>query len=243
MSRSGVLSCGIAAVVLSAVFAMRAGADDSARKADSPAAKADATKVEPKKVPVEKPLSAQVSEEETIAFARANHPELADLLGDMKQKKSQKSLKEYNRAISQLNQTRLRLARIQKATPGKYELSLAVWKLDSRIQLLAARMTMSDEATFGEELKQLLSERYDARVKELEFDREQLAERLKKADQTLSKAAENREKTLQSELAKIEQERERRRVERDRAAEKAAAKSKSKKAKNDSKKSGAVSEP
>lgn len=202
-----------------------------ALRADDAASKSLAKPAVPAVAAAAKTPAVEIPEEETIAFAREHHPELADLLVNLKSTKPQA----YARGLKQLSAAHQRLSRIKTAFPEKYALGLAVWKLDSRIQLLAARMTMSDETSLEEELKKLLAERHEARVKELTYDRELVEARLKKVDEALQKTIEGRDQALAAELDKIMKVRTQKRAE---AADRAA---KIKKAKQ--KKTGAVSGP
>jgi len=186
---------------LSLVHAGDAEADKGpSKKASASKAKAkNDAKNDAKKGAAANGGTAELPEEEILAFAREHHPELADLLTSLKSMKP----KEYQKALRQLNQTRQRLVRLKKASSDQYEFALSGWKLDSRIQLLAARMTMSGDSALEEELKGLLSERLDVRVKELTAERKRLAARMEAIDKSIGKIEADREKSLQAELARV----------------------------------------
>ncbi len=194
-------------VVMLAVFSVSSfarsaepkGADENSKKQSRAAAK---SMLNPAAASGEKPgAAAEFSEAETLAFAREHHPELADLLANLKQMNT----KEFHKALRQLNQARQRLVRIERTSPAKYELALAGWKLDSRIKLLAARMTMSDDPMLEDELRKLVRERQEVRINELKSEKTQLTQRLGKVENLLQQLESDREKSLQSEIDRIKQ--------------------------------------
>lgn len=124
---------------------------------------------------------APAREAAAMTFARMHHPELADLLSRLKKRKTD----EYNRAIAELFQTSERLARTRDRAPDRYEIALEAWKLDSRIRLLAARMTMRNSARLEEQLTKLLRQRVDVRLAQLLNDRERLAGRIERVDEAI----------------------------------------------------------
>ncbi len=118
-----------------------------------------------------------------LGFARQHHQELADLLRQMKLHK--RSILQYRRAVRQISAARDKLERIKQRSPDRYRLELERWKLDSRIRLLAARMTMSKDASFEDELKDLLLERTNIRLQQLKQERERLQKYLGRAETRL----------------------------------------------------------
>jgi hypothetical protein len=116
-----------------------------------------------------------------LAFARQHHPELADLLRHL----NDAHPLAYRRAIRELYQTSERLARQRERSPERYELALKAWKLDSRIRLLAARMTMTDDPALEAELRDALQARLDAKREQLQFERDRAAERVQMLESSL----------------------------------------------------------
>ena len=115
-----------------------------------------------------------------LAFVGQQHPELTPLLSQLKANKP----KEYEAAIRDLFRTSERLAGIQERNPERYALEIENWKLRSQLQLVAARATMPEppgqdaaRRAHEAELRRLLDQQVDGRVKLLQFDREQLLER------------------------------------------------------------------
>jgi hypothetical protein len=119
-----------------------------------------------------------------LEFARAHHPELADLIARLKQS----NRAEFRRAVRDVNMARVRLERVKEKTPNRYGMALEEWKLDSQIRLLAARSAMSDEdPAVQEELKALLHQRIEKRLKNLTDERDRLAARLAKLNEQIAK--------------------------------------------------------
>jgi hypothetical protein len=134
-----------------------------------------------------------------LTFARLHHPELADLLDHLKDA----NRKEYQRALRELFQASERLARLGERSPERYELSLAAWKIDSRIRLLAARMTMTDDPALEDELKAALEERLEIRLAQHRDERARTAERLETLNRSIEALEGDREAVLARELEKV----------------------------------------
>jgi|GEM_PF-1669837 hypothetical protein len=134
-----------------------------------------------------------------MTFARLHHPELAKLVTNLKKRK----VRQYDQAVRQLFQTSERLARTREKTPDRYELSLEAWKLDSRIRLMAARMTMNSDSQLEEELKGLLKARASVRLRQLTRERERLAERLQRVDALIERIDSDPDASTKKELQRI----------------------------------------
>lgn len=119
-------------------------------------------------------MTAAEREAAAIAFAREHHPELATLV----EKLRTDNRREFDKAIRELTMTRDRLSRLEKQARPQYELALKAWKLDSRANLLAARMTVSNDPALESALKRILRERVDVRLDELQAERGRLEKRL-----------------------------------------------------------------
>jgi hypothetical protein len=145
------------------------------------------------------PLSAE-REAAALAFAREHHPELASLI----EKLRQGNRRDYDRAIRELSQACERLTRLKKQSAEQYELSLAAWKLDSRAQLLAARMTISPTPGLEAELKQILSERADVRLKEFKSERTRLQDRLTKLSASIRALETDKNAVVEKDLLRVQ---------------------------------------
>jgi hypothetical protein len=132
------------------------------------------------------PLSPE-REAAALAFAREHHSELAALIDKLRRD----NRRDYDRAIRELSQASERLTRLKKQSVEQYELSLAAWKLDSRTQLLAARM------------KQLLAERADVRLKEFKSERARLQDRLTKLNASIQALETDKNAVVDKDLLRI----------------------------------------
>lgn len=118
-------------------------------------------------------------------FAQRHHPELIQLLDKLQQDMETR----YGQAIRQLYQASERLARTKERSEQDYELQLSLWKVDSRIQLHAARLSVSRNSRADElkELETLLKERVLVRRKIYEREREKLQARVDRLDESLDR--------------------------------------------------------
>jgi hypothetical protein len=131
-----------------------------------------------------------------LSFVEQHHPELGDLLTQLKNS----SKRGYQQAINELFRASERLATSKERDPVRHELELRVWKLDSRIRLLAARMSMTDSQAMQEELRALLLEKSDVQLEQKLLDRERLVTRLEKLDAAIQKARNERDEQAQRSL-------------------------------------------
>jgi hypothetical protein len=95
----------------------------------------------------------------------------------------------YGQAIRQLYQTSERLTRIKERSEEDYQLQLSLWKVDSRIQLHVARVSVSGRSRAAEieGLETLLRERVLVRRQILEREREKLQARMDRVDASLDR--------------------------------------------------------
>jgi hypothetical protein len=158
--------------VLAAADAPKPKTADSPPKAAKPAERA--------------PLTPE-REAAAITFVRQHHAELVDLLNQLKETKPT----EYQTAIRELFQTSERLAQLREQDPQRYELELDAWKTKSRIQLLAARSTMSGDKSLEDQLHAALNQQADIRLRLMKLDRERVAERLQKLEKGIDEYQQN----------------------------------------------------
>lgn len=135
-----------------------------------------------------------------ITFARLHHPELADLLERLKKRNN----RQYELAIRDLFLASERLARFRERAPEAYDIHLELWKVDSRLRLLAARMSMSEDKNVEAELKALLEQRVDLRLRQLRLERERVAERLQKYDEQIRELEQDPAGAAERDLARLQ---------------------------------------
>ena len=157
------------------------------RNAASGKAYAAATKITPER------------ETAAIAFAGENHPELATLLTNLKQNNPT----EYRAAVADLDRIVERLATLKQKNGQQHDSELAHWKMDSRIRLLAARLTMSDNPALEAELKAAVRERVELTLAERKAERERLQKRVEKLDQTIGELSTKLDDVAEKELAAV----------------------------------------
>jgi hypothetical protein len=162
----------------------------------SPARKAAAGKKKEKSLP----------EREAIAFdfVRGNHPELADVLTQLKQSHPH----QYTKAIADLCRASERLEQFQDE-PARHALELEAWRLKSRAELLAAKSSMSEDPAIGEELRATLAQQLTVQLEIMEAERQHMSERLEKLEGEIKQLREGRAaqldqrmKTLQRQINK-----------------------------------------
>ena len=142
-------------------------------------------------------LEVTVEQQKTVQdFVRQNHPELNVLLAYLEQNRPQ----EYKRAIRDLYRNIARIETLRERDQERYELELKLWQLQSRSQLVAARLTMLDEQQRQEELRQLLRQQAEIRAELLRRERDRLKERLSKLEQQISQLEDKPDELVEKEL-------------------------------------------
>lgn len=138
--------------------------------------------------------NASVEEKEALALAlvREHHPELSELLEQLKADNP----KQYQQAIAELYGSSLRLSQFKEKDAERYGLELKAWQLDSRARLLAAKLTMETRPESEEELRAVLAQREDVRIELLSLERTRAAERLAKLESQLATLREDRPKRV-----------------------------------------------
>lgn len=208
-----------AMLVLTSTLVVRAIADEKPAKAIKPAdAKSSAEKpnksdkkpAAAEKAPAKKPAATEAAkgdaesippkrEAAALKFAQQHHPELAELLGRLKASYPE----QYTKALRELDKTRDRLEKVKDNDADRYAILLREWQLDSRVRLLAARITMSTSEELEKELRQALTERHDARLQLLTYDREKSKTRLQKMDEQIAEHVQNRDASIDREFDRI----------------------------------------
>lgn len=153
-----------------------------------------------------------------MTFVERNHPQLRDLLTQLKMSQP----KEYERALRELFRVTERLATIQEKDPKQHALELQAWTLQSRNQLIAARLRMArDKRKPGEssddmppselqhreeleaELEGILGQQIDVRMEIMAYERAKAQQRLEKLDKEISDLKTNRNQTVSNQMQQI----------------------------------------
>lgn len=146
------------------------------------------------------PMPAFTPEREAAAvtFVSAHHPELAPLLKALKISRPN----EYQKAIRKLFSDSERLAHSREMQPRRYELELQDWKLESRAQLLVARISMNRTPALEKELRGVLSDQMQVQRELLNIERERISQRVAVLDKEIARLDAGREKTLDERMQK-----------------------------------------
>ncbi len=139
-------------------------------------------------------------EKQAIAFAKSHHPELAKLIQRLKKRKPL----EYRRAIRDLDMTLTKLDRFKKRDGERYRLTLELWEVDSRIRLLAARVSVMGNSKDKTELKSLIQQRIDLRLELLRHDLKLAENRIERLNKSIADMEQNQDKIMDAELKKIQ---------------------------------------
>jgi hypothetical protein len=131
-----------------------------------------------------------------LTFIQRNHGELADLLAHLKDNQPA----EYEQAVKEIFRVTERLAQIQERDPLQYELEIAVWTAQSRVQLLSARMKMAVTDDLKQELREALGVQSDARLALLKHERQKAADRLGKLEADINRFETEREKVIDRQM-------------------------------------------
>jgi hypothetical protein len=134
-----------------------------------------------------------------LTFARRHHPELADLLGSLKAMDQSR----YEKAVQELFKTSEQLTKLQSRTPERYETDLELWKIDSRIRLLVARSAMNDGDELRSQIKKLLIDRNNVRLKQYAQERDRLETRVSKLNSMIDSLQAGSEAQAEKELDRL----------------------------------------
>jgi hypothetical protein len=143
------------------------------------------------KQPVELPAFTTERETAALRFIAEHHPELGEVLARLKTLNRE----QYEQAIRQLSHERDKLTNVQPNDEKLYELMLEAWKVNSRIEVLAARIANLQEKDpkLEAQLKDLLFRQVDLHRLTVEHNRERTLATLKVMEANIKHLQENRE--------------------------------------------------
>jgi hypothetical protein len=134
-----------------------------------------------------------------MAFVKQHHPELSELLIQLKEGNAQ----QYEQAVRELFRASERLAQVQERDPQQYELDLKLWQAQSRVQLLSARVKMSDSRELRMQLRAALQEQHESRLAVLRSERDRLQARMEDIDQQLQRLEEGRQQAIERRIQSL----------------------------------------
>jgi hypothetical protein len=129
-----------------------------------------------------------------LTFVRQNHPELASLLTAM----SKKNPAQYQNAVRDLYKTSERITNLRSKDSRRADLELDVWKHQSRINLLAARLRTADSPKLRDDLRKAVADKVDASTRRLEYDVVEARARVEKQEKALQSLKDKREKSIEN---------------------------------------------
>ncbi len=191
----------VAAIMVCIVNAGLCQADDKTTDKNADKAK-DAPKnvAKTEKVRVQPAVTISPEREAAaILFARENHPELAALLDGLKKN----APREYQAALVDLDRAVERIGKLKDKSPDRHQVELAEWKITSRIRLLAARLTMSEDPTVEAELRAALRERLELRLGAQRAERDRLQVRVTRLDQQIEEMSSRADATIEKQLVEL----------------------------------------
>lgn len=127
----------------------------------------------------------------SLRFVEQHHPELATVIGRLKSV----SREQYEQAVRELFVQADKLTRIKSSDEELYRLMLDAWKLQSRIEVLVARLACAKVADEQQEaaLRRLVLKRVESERRIVAHRRKRLQQSVEKADASLKWFDENRE--------------------------------------------------
>ena len=134
-----------------------------------------------------------------ITFLDSHHAELGQLLKRLKKSRPM----EYKKAVREIFRASERLTNWQDKNPKRYEVELKLWKLNSRIQLLAAKMRISGNPATKEKLRAAILAHNDARTERLVQERSRLSKRVEQLDAAIEKSRARREQAADRRLRQL----------------------------------------
>ncbi len=169
---------------------------DDARKTSSPNGKAIAAQSQ-----VSSDSAPTLEERESLAvkFVEAHDPALASLLQVLKAMKP----KEYETAINEITKTRKRLEQLQSRDKPLYEVDLAGWKLQSKIDMMMARAVAKEQTLDEKALRELVKKRHENQVKRLRIEQDNLKTREKQIQESLERLQSNESDRLDQQLSAL----------------------------------------
>lgn len=131
-----------------------------------------------------------------LTFVQRNHAELAELLSYLRTSQPE----EYDRAVRELFRTTERLGQVQERDPLQYDLEVAAWTAQSRVQVLAAKLKMGSSDELIKQLREALGAQNESKLALLKHERKKVADRLGKIDADIVRFESDRDNVIDRQL-------------------------------------------
>lgn len=201
MRLAGQFACAFAMLALGGILFAQSGDAGKSAASIKPGGKASASPrggAGPKRDAKGKSAIMVTPEREAavMTFVQRNHAELAELLSYLKTGQQD----EYERAIKEIFRTTERLAQIQERDPLQYELEVAAWTAQSRVQLWAARLKMGSSEELLKQLRDGLRKQNETKLSLLKHERKRAADRLQRIENDIARYESQREDVISKQL-------------------------------------------
>ena len=131
-------------------------------------------------------------------FVRRHHPPLLELLGRLEETNPA----QYEAAMQTLLVEFTRLQQLNRRAPNQYPAALNNWKIKSRIQYKAAEIMIEDSPEKRVQLRDLLRQQLDLRIKALEATQRRLIDQLHRTSAQLERL-EDRETEIERSVKQV----------------------------------------
>jgi hypothetical protein len=136
----------------------------------------------------------EAREAAVLEFVRENHPELAELLEQLKAMKPE----QYARAIAELSQVNKTLANLKRNDDGRYPLALEAWKARSRAELLTAQLAGTPGPELERQLRAAVENLVAVEIRQQRLERELVEVRLQRLNETIKRLESRRDAVVES---------------------------------------------
>ncbi len=140
-------------------------------------------------------------QEVVLQMVELHLPQLKSVLDYLREN----SPREYERAMRDLTRQMRRLDAASKRGEHIYDNELQIIKLETAIDLGAAKLRLRDEPQLRQQLRRDIHQLQQLRIERLMFERESLTQRLKRATEQLAAVDQRLEKARQTLDANVEQ--------------------------------------
>ena len=128
-----------------------------------------------------------------------HHPELATVLRGLKGMNQE----QYETAIREIFHVGETLTQMSSKNPVQYAFSLEAWKLKSRIELVAAKLTTETDPERERLLKQLLTAQQDLQLKQRESERERLKQQLTRVETDIERIKREKDQVVERQFKRL----------------------------------------
>ncbi|MFM7057245.1 MAG: hypothetical protein ACKO2P_10025 [Planctomycetota bacterium] len=180
----------------------KSGAPDAASKPIKvdQAAQSDKTNKTDKQLQAKSPKTISAEDQTaTLDFVREHHPELSHLLEQLQKSRPD----EFHSALRELVPQTQAIIRMRDRLPTRYPTQLAAWKRDSQIRLLMARWSRSQDPQIETQVRELIAQRHQDRITELQAEQQRLSEQLRKVEEQLNSQNQNPQQAFDAEWEQL----------------------------------------